>query len=577
MPSDFHGLAQELLNNVLERLVGPDRPDPTPRVLPKMTVNSYTWRIRNKPTFDTAILAANNYLHTVSKSCLDITNKWIIFDIDNIHLLLPWIFPDVSVTLIDPEADYAIPEGILQARVKQRLSNSVHATWLQSRFGTSQPRRQIVLVQLHHFETFLQCLRVSEFTDGVRVLPGQVFDGPPYDKITFHKAVDADGRDCYIITDDREWPAITANAGFHGLSIRVIVNPTYPEQRTKRLLELFRIFHGSLNEVTIIGSSDPLQARSIEASITAPRDAANTSFHEAILHVVKLTRKAGEYASDGSWLCAFVVNTEACEGIIPNHRTFDKTPWTGKIEFSGPQADFSQRRFETMLLVICQLNEYFYSIPGDQRLCGYRTHNEAIRQRKELIRLLDLPTVSPEFRAFAMLLVALHLFFDVRVVSDTDTIVPENYVNLDNAARAEATQQLMDNIPECWDVVRTGMDIVENTEGLFEHLPTGDHILFFFAHNMVNDLRKTDVLTNKSTMAGIIDNWRKQLVTIITRQPRPFKWMVHESLIPSALVVRGVLNYMTDCSLMTADDKKKSLLVNVFTDVDRRHGVLYCI
>ena len=43
-------------------------------------------------------------------------------------------------------------------------------------------------------------------------------------------------------------------------------------------------------------------------------------------------------------------------------------------------------------------------------------------------------------------------------------------------------------------------------------------------HNMVNALRKTDGLTNQSTMAGTIDDCRKQFVDIITRQPRPFKW-----------------------------------------------------
>jgi hypothetical protein len=68
MATDFQGLAPELLNNVLGRLLGPNRPDPIPREFLKTGINSYAWRIRNQPTYETAILATNKYLHAVSKS-----------------------------------------------------------------------------------------------------------------------------------------------------------------------------------------------------------------------------------------------------------------------------------------------------------------------------------------------------------------------------------------------------------------------------------------------------------------------------------------------------------------------------
>jgi hypothetical protein len=121
MPSDLEGIAPELLNNVLTRLVGPNGPDPTPREFP---INSYTWRVRNKPSFDTPILATNKYLHAISKSTLDLTNQWVVFDIEHVYLLLPWIFAVIPIILIDPEAAYAIPEGIMHVRVNQFLSNS---------------------------------------------------------------------------------------------------------------------------------------------------------------------------------------------------------------------------------------------------------------------------------------------------------------------------------------------------------------------------------------------------------------------------------------------------------------------
>ncbi|KAF1942317.1 hypothetical protein EJ02DRAFT_511750 [Clathrospora elynae] len=165
--------------------------------------------------------------------------------------------PLVPITRIDPEADYAISLGFMRVRVKQFLSGALHGKMLSELLPLSQPSRQIVLEQIDHFEIFLQCLRKAELKNGVRIMPGQVFAAANNVQVT-------------------------ALRGFHGLSIRVVVNAGCLERAMKPLLEHFRMFHGLLNEGCITGEEDSLHARGIEASIAAPRNAENTTFHEFI-------------------------------------------------------------------------------------------------------------------------------------------------------------------------------------------------------------------------------------------------------------------------------------------------------
>jgi hypothetical protein len=130
-------------------------------------------------------------------------------------------------------------------------------------------------------------------------MPDQVFNGAPYDKPVFNNNGE-------YIGNETEVPEISAKVGFHGLSIQVYVSSAYPKNRMKQLLEKFHIFHGPLKEVTITGSVNPSQARSIEASITASRDAENMFFHKLVLQLAELTKKAGDHVSHGTWVCALV-------------------------------------------------------------------------------------------------------------------------------------------------------------------------------------------------------------------------------------------------------------------------------
>jgi hypothetical protein len=381
----------------------------------------------------------------------------------------------------------------------------------------------------------------------------------------------------------------------------------------KPLLEKFRMFHSPLNEVTITSSTDPSQERSIEASITAPRDAQNTSFRELVLQLAELTKRVGGHVSNGTWVCAFVLSHMALSTMRNYHHPDNfVTPWSGKLQFSGPHGDFSTRRFELMMLVIPHLNFIFASIPGARELVYLEDADEAQDHIPGRDTLLDLTTL--EFRAFAVLLHALQIIFDGRVeVEDSDVEEPDLEGSVEGDSddaetngddpvgdetdgtepvedeedaevnEAEIVKQALDNTPGCWELVRLGLLLIEWIVGFYEHLPTQDQERFILAQKMAKHLRLCDQFALKSGMVHEVDKWRAKFAALISEQERPFKWAVHESLLPNALVARGVVEHMTDCSTMTTADKQKALVVNVFPHVDdngediESDGVWYCV
>jgi hypothetical protein len=148
---------------------------------------------------------------------------------------------------------------------------------------------------------------------------------------------------------------------------------------------------------------------------------------------------------------------------------------------------------------------------------------------------------------------------------------------------AEIANQALDNTPGRWELVRLGLLLIEWTVCFYEHLPAQDQELFVLAQNMVRHLRLCDQFALKSGMVHEVDKYRAKLAALISEQGRPFKWAVHESLLPDTLVARGFLEHMTDCSTMTAADKQKTLVVNVFPHVDdngediEEDGVWFCV
>lgn len=85
------------------------------------------------------------------------------------------------------------------------------------------------------------------------------------------------------------------------MNIRIEVNDTYPTNRMKQLIGMFKMFHEPLNERTIIGCPGVKFARSIENFIEYPSSVARTVLSEAMKHVVVWSKVASEVAVHGRW------------------------------------------------------------------------------------------------------------------------------------------------------------------------------------------------------------------------------------------------------------------------------------
>lgn len=159
-------------------------------------------------------------------------------------------------------------------------------------------------------------------------MPGQQFEGPHYDE-----------------TRDR----LTAVVGFHGLNIRVHVDPDsgFPAHMMKPLLERFRMFHGPLNEVTIVGADDVHQARSIEASISLPHDNETLTMHEVLVHVTAMKPVADQLAQRGHHELANTIYQDI-RGLIHLSQRRDETPWTGWFNHDWTQCNLER-------LLICNI------------------------------------------------------------------------------------------------------------------------------------------------------------------------------------------------------------------------------
>jgi hypothetical protein len=165
------------------------------------------------------------------------------------------------------------------------------------------PYHQIFLVATENLLEFLLKLRTVEFMTGIRVMPGQTF-------------TDVNNTQC------------VARRGIHGLNILIHVFSGCPNHCMRALLRQFRAFHGPLHEATFVGFEDAAFVRGIEHSITAPRPANYTSFHEMLILQLLLTERTRTYLRHGDLEAATQFYHQA-ENMHEHHRMYDITPWTG--------------------------------------------------------------------------------------------------------------------------------------------------------------------------------------------------------------------------------------------------------
>jgi hypothetical protein len=239
----------------------------------------------------------------------------------------------------------------------------------------------------------------------------------------------------------------------HGLSFKIVVNnPDYLPTKMNRFLSQFRMFHGPLNEVTIIGCSDPAFARAIETSISAPRNASHqlTWNGFTILIVQRTTAATDLIANSEGWMFAYIVNDLLSE-MYRNALTYDVTAWTGSIE-----TNWLSRPFQMLEVAISYLNlTYAGFVSVREEL--YSNTNEATTAKPATIcrevRRFNFSDIVPQLESWRNLLADLHCIFNVRIENDD----------------AAQTQHSI--------LVRHGLD-------LMNHLSAGDTELFRKASEM---------------------------------------------------------------------------------------------
>ncbi|KAF1847864.1 uncharacterized protein K460DRAFT_426717 [Cucurbitaria berberidis CBS 394.84] len=504
-PTEFENLPPELMNAVLEELLGTsDNPGPRLRHRPDIPELS---TLERRFTMETAILRTNKQIHAMAKAYLDLANKWIVFDMDDVHLVLPWACILIPMTIIDPEANYAVPEGIMRVRVKLCLNGER----IIRPSPASQPKRQLVLIKLEHFVAFLAQIRMAELINSVRVMPRAFFIG--------------DNQGLY-----------NAMKGFNGLKIRVHVDPNYPHHWMQALLDCFDMFHGPLNEVSIIGSFDAQQARRIETSIALPRNVAEPTMYEIYIHIAHRIKLANHFADQGQLVSAIRLYDRVRN--MTNASNTDRTPWSG-----WSTKDWSQFPFEALLITVATLNALIISI-GTQENLEYAHMHVALHHSlvQQISLLLDFDDLGREMEGWILLLSGLHYILHARVVGTAY------------------------NGPERLLLVRIGMNLLEDTIGTFEHLPERDNVGFRAATYMCTRLRVLDFNPDKTLLFSAITRASIFFANRFEQYSRPVRWCVHQSLIPQALVNRGIVEHMQNCSRLTEEQKNQLLLVKVFED-----------
>ncbi|KAF2826608.1 hypothetical protein CC86DRAFT_381731 [Ophiobolus disseminans] len=277
--SPFEDLPTETKMMIAEKLLRPPTSLTGPRFYAR---KAWAFSHQNRPAIETAIRRLNKNMSSIGQDVLNSGNKWIVFDVDCGHLLLPWVCIPIPYIVVDHIDAIRIPIGIMRVKVELYLSKGRHHEYSTDHWKTSRPYRQLFVVEMEHFEAFLKQLRIMEFVNGVRVAPGTVFQ-----------------------------PGLLASVGRYGLRFRVDVHGGIPAHKMRKLLELFCQFHGPLNEVCIQCSDDSNQARDIERSIPAPRGTTNDTAMEILIHLLRLKKLSDACACSDRGRLACYLNEQA--------------------------------------------------------------------------------------------------------------------------------------------------------------------------------------------------------------------------------------------------------------------------
>jgi hypothetical protein len=123
-----------------------------------------------------------------------------------------------------------------------------------------------------------------------------------------------------------------------------------------------------------------------------------------------------------------------------------------------------------------------------------------------------------------------------------------------------------------FELIRHGMDLIEETQDLITQMPRSGTILFRTAHKMCEMLRVLDSSDTPAFMAAVTTfyRWFKAHLKFI-------KWRVHESHISGMLRAKGILHTMTKASIPRDANLDRYRIINTFEVADEAEGGYYLL
>jgi hypothetical protein len=465
------------------------------------------------PKIQPQVLRLSKSIHSLGSAILHRANKWIIFDMDCAHLLISWARADLGMIIVDPESTQALPSGMMRVRIKLYTQESGYERAIRLDWPAALTERQIILVSADDLPKFLESLRIVEFANGVRVMPGQSFN-------SFDTTVEK-----------------SAVRGVHGLSMCIHVDSFYRQSELTACLEQFRMFHGPLNELSIIGAPDDQQVQEIEASISVSRDPKlETKFSELLMHVVRLMTLAN-IRIDQEHTVAEGSLFEQARAMVLNSHIYDRTPYTGWVKSTNAHESL----LELLIISLPGLHWMLHDIVNDGSLDFADALHAISSHPYPLAALLfEQDGLEAELGAQIILLSGLHCVFSSYVKGRS-----------------------------CIELFRHGMDLIEETQVLVAQMPHSkvcsgcrkrenacetytdtvppllQTILFRTAYKMCEMLRSLDEGSDAPAFMDVASTFHRWF----NAHMKFIKWQVHESHISKTQRNEGILAMMTKVTL----------------------------
>lgn len=171
---------------------------------------------------------------------------------------------------------------------------------MECKWLSRTPKRQMFVVEMEHLDAFLQQIRVMELMHGVHDMPS----------LQALQRARLDG---------------------YALKLRIDVHGGIPDHKMRKLLELFYLFDGPLNEVRIQGCDEGSNIRAIERSIAMPSDTAGSgAFLEYVVHMLHNKKSYARLASSICTQLACTLGDETLLSLISsmNWRTSFVEAWS---------------------------------------------------------------------------------------------------------------------------------------------------------------------------------------------------------------------------------------------------------